>query len=173
MIISLPKSTELSDYYKSYQKYITENDLLNALESQIQTSVVFLKSISDEKSAFAYEPNKWEIKEVVGHLCDTERILSYRALQFARKDTTPLAGFDENHFVQNANFRTRSWASLYQEKEIVGRSSLHFFNSLDEDTFDLKGTANNKIVSVRALLFFIIAHERHHLQVIKDRYLKI
>ncbi len=173
MIISPPKADELNDYYKTYQKYITENDLLKTLESQIETSAAFFKSISDEKSGFAYEPTKWQIKELVGHLCDTERILVYRALQFARKDETPLPGFDENHFVQNANFKSRSWQSLCEEKAIVGQSSFQFFNSLDALTFDLKGTANGKVVSVRALLFFIIAHERHHLQVIKDRYLKI
>ncbi len=173
MKISLPKPDELNDYYKSYLKYISEDDLLSLLKSQIEETKVFLKSISDEKSVLAYEPGKWQIKEVVGHLSDTERILVYRALRFARKDETPLAGFDEDHFVEHANFKGRSWESIIEEKTVVRQATFHFFNSLDAAAFDFKGEAKGNIVSVRALLFFIIAHERHHLQVIKDRYLKI
>ncbi|TAH38813.1 MAG: DinB family protein [Bacteroidetes bacterium] len=173
MQIALPKPDELNDYYKGYLKYISEDDLLSVLKTQIEETSMFLRNISDENSGNAYEPGKWQIKEVVGHLSDTERILSYRALRFARKDETPLAGFDEDHFVENANFKSRSWESIVDEKKAVRQSSIHFFNSLHPGAFDFKGIAKGNVLSVRALLFFIIAHERHHLQVIKERYLKI
>ncbi|HNQ61554.1 MAG TPA: DinB family protein [Bacteroidia bacterium] len=172
MKIALPKVEDLNDYYKSYFKYIAEDDLMEALNNQIQITTDFLASVSDSESAFAYAPGKWQIKEIIGHLCDAERILSYRALRFARKDQTPLAGFEENDYVENSNAKHRSWSSLIDEKKIVSLSSLHFFKNLNAESFDYSGSANDNTVSVRANLFFIITHERHHLQVIKDRYLK-
>ncbi len=171
MIITKPQSSELTDYYKSYLKYIPETDLLQTMEELSGITAHFLSGISDDDSQTTYAPGKWQVKEVIGHLCDTERILVYRALRFARKDETPLTGFEENDYVKNANFKTRSWSSIREEKRILSEGTLHFFKSLDPQNFDLQGTANGNKVSVRSILFFIIAHERHHLQVIKERYL--
>lgn len=172
MKISKPDISQLSDYYKSYLKYVPEEDLLEELANQKEQTSSFLRSMPESKHSFAYAPDKWQIKELVGHLCDTERILVYRALRFSRNDSTPLSGFEENDYVSNANFQERKWSSLCEEKLAIGNATLSFFSSLNPETFDLVGSANKTNVSVRALLFFIIAHERHHIQVIKDRYLK-
>ena len=172
MKIALPKVDDLNEYYKSYIRYITEDDLLIAMDKQLQVTSDFLETISEDESKLAYDAGKWEIKEVIGHLCDVERILLYRALRFARKDHTALEGFDEDDYVVNSNFKERPWASLKDEKKIVSLSSLQFFQNLTAERFDQVGTANGNILSVRAIMFFIIAHERHHIQVIKDRYLK-
>ncbi len=172
MLIIKPHPSELNEYYRSYLPMVPENDMLSALEAISNQTAEFLKSISDETSMHAYQPGKWIIKEVVGHLSDAERILSYRALCFARKDNTPLPGFEENDYVINSNFKSRSWTSICQEKKVVSEATKVLFQSLDESAFDLTGTANGNKVSVRSLLFFILSHERHHLQVIKDRYLR-
>lgn len=171
MKIVKPAYSDLSEYYKSYFSYIPEDDLLTAFEKQIKNTHVFLETISESQSDYAYAAGKWKIREVLGHLCDTERILVYRALRFARKDTTALQGFDENEYVRNANFSKRSWASLVEEKQGISQSSLCFFRNLPAESFDYSGTANKTSLSVRALMFFILAHERHHLSIIKERYL--
>ncbi len=172
MFIAKPKISELSDYYKSYLQIVPENDLLTALEDQVHHTTEFLKGISDLNSIIAYERCKWQLKEVIGHLCDSERILTYRALRFSRKDETPLAGFEENDYIHNSNFKVRSWASIREEKKIISEASLIFFKTLDESAYDLTGLANGNNVSVRSLLFFVLAHERHHLRVVEERYLK-
>jgi hypothetical protein len=172
MTIKKPESSELNEYYRSYLKYVPEEDLLTTIENLPLESAAFLNGISEEESTLSYDVGKWQVREVLGHLCDTERILSYRALRFARKDETPIPGFEENDYVLNSNFRDRSWASLVEEKHVISNATIHFFRNLEPFMFNLSGPANNNRVSVRAILFFIIAHERHHLQVLKDRYLK-
>lgn len=171
MKIFKPAYSDLSEYYQTYFSCIPEDDLLQAFEKQVNDTHIFLNGISGAQSEYAYEEGKWTIREVLGHLCDTERILVYRALRFARNDHTDLAGFDENAYVRNANFSTRSWASLVEEKQGISQSSLIFFRNLPSESFDYSGIANKTKVSVRALMYFILAHERHHLSVIKERYL--
>jgi hypothetical protein len=171
MKIFKPDYSDLSEYYQTYFSCIPEDDLLHAFEKQVNDTHIFLKGISGAQSEFAYEEGKWSIREVLGHLCDTERILVYRALRFARNDNTGLPGFDENAYVRNANFSTRSWASLVEEKLGISQSSLIFFRNLPSESFDYSGIANKTPVSVRALMYFILAHERHHLSIIKERYL--
>ena len=171
MIILKPVPSELSDYYQTYLKYISEDDLLDALIKQKKTTQNFLRSIPDAKASFAYATGKWMLKEVVGHLCDTERILTYRALRFSRNDRTPLSGFDENAYTPNSNYKSRTLSNIAEENKAVGESTIALFTNMSEEMFDRKGLANQSEVSVKALLFFIVAHERHHLKVIQERYL--
>ncbi len=169
MKVSLPSAEKLSTYYQSYLPYILENDLLEALNAATEEMDIFLQNVPTDKEDFRYAEGKWMLKEVVGHLSDTERILTYRALRFSRNDTTPVSGFDENQYVENSGFSTRPLRSIGVEYMLVREASMAFFNSLTD--FDRKGTANNNEVTVRALLFFIIAHQRHHFKVIKEKYL--
>lgn len=170
--ITKPDPSELSDYYKSYLHYIGEEDLLNMLEEQMRSTQKFLDAVNEKDSQIAYQAGKWQLKEVIAHLSDAERILAYRALRFARKDRTPLAGFEEDDYAKNSNAKNRNWESIIEEKMTIRKASIALFNSFDEEYFEYKGIANDSEYSVRSLLFFIIVHERHHLQVIKDRYLK-
>ncbi len=171
MKIHLPSAGTLNDYYKSYLKYITEDCLLESIVQQKEITTAFLKNISADKESFRYADGKWMLKEVVGHLCDTERILSYRALRFSRNDATALSGFDENIFVPNSNHAQLSLREIAEEKTAITTSTIMLFKNMNEEMINRTGTANNTIVSVRAILFFIVAHERHHLKMIAEKYL--
>lgn len=124
-----------------------------------------------ELETYRYEPGKWSVREVAGHLADTELILLYRALRFARKDQTPLSGFEENSFTANANYHDLSLLNIASELEAIRSAGIALFQSFPDEAFNQTGIANNNKVSVRALLFFIIGHQTHHLEVIKQRYL--
>lgn len=145
--------------------------MLDVLIKEKDVIQKFLQSIPESKASSAYADGKWLLKEVVGHLCDTERILSYRALRISRNDKTPLPGFDENEYTPNSNYKTRSLSNIAEEFKSIRESSITLFNNMNEDMFDRKGITNNSEVCVRNLLFFIVAHERHHLKVIQERYL--
>jgi len=173
MKISPPSENSLSEYYKTYLKYIDEDDLLDALILQKEISDSFLKNVSIEKETFRYAENKWMLKEVVGHLCDTERILAYRALRISRNDKTPLEGFDENIYVPNSGYNLLSLSDIRDEKSSIRESNIQLFKNMTTEMIDRTGIANKNMVSVRALLFFIIAHERHHLKIIAQKYLQM
>jgi hypothetical protein len=166
-----PSLEELSPYYQSYLKYIPEEDILDALVKQAGITDLFLKSIGEDRASLAYAVGKWKLKEVAGHLNDTERILSYRALRISRNDKTPLPGFDENTYTPNSNYGSITLVNIAREKKVIRESTIALFTNMSMEMFDRKGITNNTEVSVRAILFFIVAHERHHLQVIKERYL--
>ena len=171
MIVSMPVASELNIYYQSYLKYLQTDDLLESLKTQQKTTTDFWASIPAGKETYRYAEGKWSVREVCGHLCDTERILSYRALRLARKDPTALAGFDENLYTANSNYNDLSLAEIASQKQAIRESSCRLFGSFTFDMYHFGGLANNTKVSVRDILFFIIAHEMHHNGVIKERYL--
>lgn len=171
MKIQMPDPDSLSTYYKSYLKYMNESDLLEALIQQKIISSQFLATIPKEIESFKYAEGKWMLKEVVGHLCDTERILSYRALRFSRNDATPLSGFDENFYVPHSNHAHLSLREISEEKSAISSSTILLFKNMSDEMLDRNGTANNVKVNARAILFFIIAHERHHLNIIREKYI--
>jgi uncharacterized damage-inducible protein DinB len=171
-MIRVPKAEELTPYYQSYLKYIpVDADLLSLIKEQANATQQFLASIPKEKESFAYAGGKWMLKEVVGHLCDTERILAYRALCFARNDKTPLAGFDENSYTPNSNYSSRSLKNIAEELATVRTASISLFSNMSDEMFERTGTANNNSYTARQMLFFIAGHEKHHLAVINERYL--
>jgi uncharacterized damage-inducible protein DinB len=171
-MISIPKAEELTPYYQSYLKYLpADADLLSLIKDQAASTQQFIASVPEEKESYAYARGKWMLKEVVGHLCDTERILSYRALRFSRNDQTPLSGFDENTYTPNSNYALRSLKNIGEEFAAVRQSSIALFSNMSEEMFDRRGMANNNSHTARHMLFFIVCHERHHLGVIKEKYL--
>ena len=165
-----PQPDEFSPYYATYINTVSEN-VLGELEHQATSFPKFLKLISDEKAYYAYAEGKWTVKEVVGHMIDTERIMAYRALRIARNDQTPLASFEENDYVANAAFNDRSLESLSEEFVAVRISNVYLFKHLSAEEFSRMGTASDKAVSVRALLYIIVGHVNHHWKVIEERYL--
>ena len=171
LTVKKPLPKELSSYYQTYLKYVPEDDLLNALIKQTEITRFFLATISEGKASSSYAEGKWLLKEVVGHLCDTERILSYRALRISRNDKTPLPGFEENEYTPNSNYKERSLSNIADEFSVVRASTIALFMNMNEEMYDRRGTSNNTDVGVRDILFFIVAHERHHMNVIKERYL--
>ena len=165
-----PTFENLNDYYKSYWKYLKDDDILEALKSQGDKTMDWLSSIEADKENYAYLEGKWMVKEVIGHLCDTERILAYRALRFSRNDKTPLTLFDENSFIKESNFRNRSLKNICDEWKTIRAATISLFNSMTDEIADRIGIVNGVRVSPRIVLYFILVHERHHLQVIKDKY---
>jgi hypothetical protein len=164
-----PDPTEYAPYYTSYIGLVPEDDILAALEMQLEETLVLLHGIPEEQALARHPPYTWSIKEVVGHVTDTERVFGYRALRFAREDPTPLSGFDENPYVRSAGFDTYPLTGLLAGFEAVRRSHLILFRYLDERAWKRGGEENGSFVSVRALAYIIVGHTRHHLVILRKR----
>ena len=165
-----PDKTEYDAYYERYISLVPEEDVLIALDQQLAETLILLRGASEQHGTFRYEPEKWSVKEVLGHMIDTERIMSYRALRIARNDRTPLAGFEQDDYVTNGSFDKRSVASLAREFEQVRRATISLFRNLEPEAWERTGSANNASVSVRALAYIIAGHELHHKRLLKERY---
>ena len=126
--------------------------------------------IPEDRGGFRYGPEKWSIREVLGHLIDAERIFSYRALRVGRGDRTPLASFDENEYVKTAGSDARTIADLVRELRAVREATVLLFESLPDEAWGLRGVASGKDVSLRALAYITAGHARHHLRILRERY---
>ena len=166
-----PAPDEYLAYYGKYIALVPENEALPALERQGEAMIEFLRGLSETQGALRYAPEKWSVKQVLGHVADGERVFAYRALRFARADETPLPGFDENHYVANATFDQQPLAELVDQLEAVRRGTLAMFRGIDGAAWARRGDANGSPVSVRALAFIISGHGYHHMGVLKERYL--
>lgn len=166
-----PENTEYSDWYAGYVGLVQETDVISALENQINEMKDFFSEISDEKALYAYAEDKWTIKELLGHINDGERVFAYRALRFSRKDESALNGFDENPYVENSNFNERKLADLLEEFVLLRKANLFIFKNLKESDWDNFGIASEAKVTVRALAYIMIGHARHHVKILKERYL--
>ncbi|WP_353124255.1 DinB family protein [Parapedobacter pyrenivorans] len=164
------KSDDYPAIYSAYVETIT-GDVTELLEEQILTFPEFLKHIPPGKSEYAYAEGKWTIKEVVGHVIDTERVMAYRALRFARNDTKELIGFEPEDFVANARFNERSLESFAEEFVVVRKSNLLLFKYLNDHELSRKGIASERLISVRAFMYIIAGHLNHHRNIIRERYL--
>lgn len=163
---------QIHEYPAWGEKYISlvDSDVLEILERQATEFSDFINSLT-EKADYAYAPGKWTIKELIGHIIDTERILVYRLTCFARAEQHALPGFEEDDYVKNAHFADRSLFSFSQEFALLRKANLYLFKSLTEKELSRSGTASEKQITVRALLFVIAGHIMHHTQIIKERYL--
>jgi uncharacterized damage-inducible protein DinB len=170
--IPRPRDDEYLPYYGRYISLVPDGDVVDQLRRQIGETLSLLRAIPEDRASHRYAAGKWSIKEVVGHMSDVERIMTHRALRIARDDTTPLPGFDENRYVPAANFEARSLASLAHELTQVRAATIGFFETLDSVMAARRGTANNATVSVRALAYIVAGHERHHVGILRERYLK-
>jgi uncharacterized damage-inducible protein DinB len=165
-----PQADEFAPYYGAYIQTVSDN-IMGELEYQATSFPQFLHELSEEKASFAYAEGKWTVKQLVGHVVDTERIMAYRLLRISRNDLKALPGFDENMYVANSSFNERSLTSLADEFAAVRKANLYLFVSIKEDELLRTGTASDKPVSVRALLFIIAGHVNHHRNIISERYL--
>lgn len=166
-----PQANEFPAYYKHYLELVTETDVMKALKDQVMDIQAMISEIPEDKEGFAYADGKWTIKEVIGHIIDTERVLGYRAMRFARKDKTVLPGFDENEFVKNADFNKRTLYELGHEFAIVREANLALFKTFNDDDATQIGNANGNAVSVRAIVYMIAGHATHHMNVVREKYL--
>jgi uncharacterized damage-inducible protein DinB len=166
-----PDSNEYNPYYAGYVSLVTEDDVLVAMEEQIKEIERLVTSIPEEKGTHAYEPGKWTVKEVLGHLVDTERVFAYRALRISKGDTTELPGYDQDLFVERGGFNEAPIKSLLAELLHMRRANIIFFSGLSEERSALAGSANGNPVTVRALAYMMVGHVRHHLNILSERYL--
>jgi uncharacterized damage-inducible protein DinB len=166
-----PDLSRVPEFYHGYIRTVKEDDLLAGLKSSTKGLFDLLKSIPQEKHDHRYAEGKWTIKEVVQHMLDGERVFTYRALRFARKDDTPLPGFDENLFAQTAKADKRSWDDLVEEFAALRKSTEILFASFDNEQLEQSGIASENSTYVLGIGYIVAGHVNHHCQVIKERYL--
>lgn len=168
---SRPPASEFSPYYAGYIARVPDGDIIRTLRAQVGDTTSLVQSLDEERGARRYGPGKWSVREVLGHMADTERIMAYRALRVARGDTTPLAGFDENTYVANARFDERSLHSLADDLALIRASTVALLAPLTDDELTRGGSANGAPITARALAWIIAGHELHHLAILRERYL--
>ncbi len=166
-----PDPTEYDPYFGQYVGLVPDGDIVATLSSQIESTLALLRTVPEQKAGHAYAPRKWSIKEVVGHVTDTERIFAYRGLRIGRNDKTPLPGFEQDDYVANTNFNARTLGSLMEEFALVRRASVQLFKHFNGEEWQRLGTANDRQISARAVAYNIAGHELHHLEIIRSRYL--
>jgi wobble nucleotide-excising tRNase len=168
----LPKTEIIvADFFKPYIANIKEGDPSKNLKKNTQQFKKFLKEIPRKKIDHSYAEGKWTIREMLQHIIDAERVFSYRALRFARKDSTPLPGFDENSWALAANAADRSWDGLVEEFRAVRQSTQTLFDSLDNEQWKFTGQSSSAPVNALALAYIIPGHVVHHMRMIKEKYL--
>jgi len=166
-----PQAGEYDSYYQRYIDLATEDDVVAALDAQSHETATLLNALSEQQASHRYAPDKWSLKQLVGHVIDGERIFAYRALCIARGDTTPLPGFEQEPYVVNGGADDRSMSDLAGELASVRRANVLMLRAFSEEGWRRSGTASDSTVSTRALAFIMLGHERHHLRVLRERYL--
>ncbi|HEX2786968.1 MAG TPA: DinB family protein [Ignavibacteria bacterium] len=167
-----PTENEYASFYKPYIDEVPDGDIIVILTEQGKEARKFYQSIPEAIGAHAYQPGKWTIKEVLGHMCDAERVMAYRAMSIARNEKTPLPGFDENEYMNHSNFNRRTIQDISDEMLYIRASNIALFGTFDEEILNRTGNANGNNVSVRGLLYIISGHELHHIKVLRERYLR-
>jgi uncharacterized damage-inducible protein DinB len=170
LLIARPDASEHAPYYGRYVDLVAAGDILGTLATQIHGTLAELRKVSEADSLKRYAAGKWSMREVLGHLIDTERIFAYRALRFARGDRTDLPGFEQDDYVAAAQFDRRTWAGLLEEFEAVRRSNVLMFRGLGDEAWARQGVANGNAMSVRAAAYVIAGHELHHMRVLREDY---
>jgi DinB superfamily len=170
-VMSRPQPNEAAPYYSNYINLVSDENIITALETQLTATHSFLKQISEEQSLHSYAPEKWTIRQVLGHLNDTERVFLYRALWFARGSPESLPSFDQNVAVNGSSANDVSWADHVDEFRNIRLATLSFFKNLPDSAWSRSGIASDNPFTVRALAYIIAGHAVHHLGVIKERYL--
>jgi hypothetical protein len=168
--IARPKPGEYAPYYERYISLVEGNDILATLDAQRRQMMLLLSGRDEADGTFRYAPGKWTANEVLGHVCDTERIFAYRALRMARGDQTPIEGFEQDDYVKNGPFVQLPLAEIIEDFIAVRRATLTLFRNLDEPAWGRRGVANKNEVTVRALAYTIAGHELHHRRILEEKY---
>ncbi|MFI8685771.1 DinB family protein [Rossellomorea sp. NPDC077527] len=171
-MLNKPEMNEYPPYYEGYVNHVPDGDLLQILDAQLKETINLLKDVSEEKSEFRYAPEKWTIKEVLGHITDTERIMSYRLLSIGRGEKEMLPGYHDDEYVKRGKFNRFSLQELLHHQSLVRQHTILLLGSLDEEALVQRGRANGGEVTARAIGYIIAGHEIHHRRLIEERYLK-
>jgi hypothetical protein len=170
MIIGRPSASEYAPFYEGYVQHVGEEDVLHALERQPADYRAALTSVPDSRAGFRYAPGKWSVREVVGHVIDTERVFGFRAMSIARGEKGRLPGFEQEDYVTNGGHERYALPDLVVEFEALRRSHVSMLKHLDPAAWTRVGTANELAISVRALAFIMVGHARHHLATLRSHY---
>lgn len=171
-ITGRPETAELPEYQIAYISKVPGDDIVTFLRQQFEAASNTFRIIDDAKGNYRYAPGKWTVKELIGHIIDSERVFAYRALSFSRNDSAALPGFDQDPWAKHANHGNVLMKELAEEFDSVRRSSIHLFRHLDNEAWKRRGTANNNPVTVLALAYMIGGHTEHHLEILETRYLR-
>jgi hypothetical protein len=170
LVIARPQASEYAPYHERYISLIQDNDILTTLDRQRGEMVLLLCGLREADGDFRYAPDKWSAKEVLGHVCDTERIFAYRALRIARGDATPMEGFEQDDYVKNGPFARHAIAEVIEDYIAVRRATISLLRSLEEEGWSRRGIANKNEVTVRAIAYLIAGHEVHHRRILEEKY---
>lgn len=165
-----PGSDEFAPFYAGYVARVPVGDIVAILETQIDDTAALVAGLPAERAAYRYGPGKWSVREVIGHLADTERVMAQRALRFARGDGTPLPGFEENAYVAAADFEGRPLPGVVAELRAVRAATVALLRGLPDAAWTRRGVANGMPVTVRGLACIIAGHELHHRNILETRY---
>jgi hypothetical protein len=164
-----PEETEYAPPYGRYIARVPETAILPVLESQI-VELRALAEAAAEKETYRYAPGKWSVRELIGHLTDAERVFGFRAFCFSRGEEAALPGFEENQYVAASGYDAVDLASLVREWVLVREANLEFLRRLPEESWSRTGTASGWAISVRALVYALAGHVRHHREVLRQSY---
>lgn len=170
-MLTQPLEAEYGEAFANYIRLVPAGDLQEMLAEQLAQTTKLISDLSKEQGEYRYAPGKWSIKEVLGHIADTERVMAYRLLRIARGDQTPLPGFDENQFMNGSAFDSMQMSELLEDYQAVRHATLTLLRGLTDEAALRTGYTNNMTISARALAYTIAGHELHHLRVLKERYL--
>jgi DinB superfamily len=166
-----PEAGEYAPAFADYVARVAEDeDVVAVLIAQLDQVLLRLDRFPEIRGDYRYAPDKWSVKEIVGHLCDTERVFAYRALRIGRGDSTPLASFEDQAYVEASRAGDRTLADLAAEWGDVRRATIALLGNLPAEAWHRRGTASDQPISVRALAYIIAGHVRHHLQILDERY---
>jgi hypothetical protein len=168
-----PLASEYPEYYKPYVNLVPDGDLLSLLKENLVNTIELFESLSEDAGQFRYAENKWSIKEVLGHMTDTERIMSYRLLRVGRGDQTALAGFNENEYVEGSQISKLPIKKILEDFIATRKATITLIQNMPEDAWANIGLANNTEVTARAIGYIIAGHALHHFNIISDRYLPL
>lgn len=168
--VGRPEPGEYAPYYDRYISLIAGNDIVGTLESQRRQMMLLLCGRDEPEGDFRYAPGKWSAKEVLGHVCDCERIFAYRALRISRGDRTPIEGFEQDDYITNGPFGQRPLAEIIDDYLAVRRATLTLFRNLQEEAWTRRGIANKNEISVRAVAYTLAGHELHHRRILEQKY---
>ena len=166
-----PEPHEHSPYYENYIKLVDGNDPIKLMIDQLTRTQKLFTEISEDKGGYSFAEGKWTIKEVLGHIIDTERVFAYRALSIARGEKQSLPGFEQEDYARTANYNERNLTDIIEEYKLTREANIALFKSFEDKAINRRGIANNKEITVRAILFIIPGHEEHHINIIKSKYL--
>lgn len=170
-IITRPEPSEYPEWAAAELDPIPYNDLIGGLQASYESTLNVIRELPETKLLYRYAPGKWTIKEMWQHIIDTERVLAYRAMRYARKDATMLSGFDANKYAEVSGANERPWTEILKEYAAVRGASIELFKGFREEVFLYRGQAGRTVMTVRSVGYLIIGHEMHHTGLIKARYL--